>query len=380
MDLQLCVPCLLGLEGIVSDELKRMGMKEVRAENGRVLFRGGLREIAKANICLRSGERVLIELGSFKAATFEELFQGVTAIEWNEFIPVNGAFPVKGHCLDSALMSVPSCQSIIKKAAAEKLKKSCGRQWMEESGAKYQIQFTIMKDQVSIYLDTTGPGLYKRGYRQKGNAAPLRETLAAAIVSLARYRGRELFADPFCGSGTIAIEAALRARNRAPGINRLFDACKWNFPSKIWDDARSEARAGEFSGFYEIWASDIDPESIAIAEGNAKRAGVLTDIRFKVADAAEFSADREGGIMATNPPYGQRIMDKQQAELIYRKFGVAASSLENWNLYILSSHTEFERSFGKSADKKRKLYNGMIKCDLFMYLGNVRRGKPEGRG
>lgn len=380
MDLQLCVPCLLGLEGIVSDELKRMGMGEVKSENGRVLFRGGEMEIARANICLRSGERVLIELGSFEAKTFEELFQGVTAIEWQDFIPDNGEFPVKGHCLDSVLMSVPSCQSIIKKATAEKLKKSYGRQWMEESGAKYQIQFNIMKDKVSIYLDTTGPGLYKRGYRTKGNVAPLRETLAAAIVSLTRYRGKELFTDPFCGSGTIAIEAALRARNRAPGINRKFDSYHWNFSPEVWSEARSQARDSEFSGPYEIWATDIDPESIAIAEDNAKRAGVLEDISFKVADAAEFSADRAGGIIATNPPYGQRVMDKQQAEMIYQKFGRAASKLEDWNLYLLSSHTEFERSFGRKADKKRKLYNGMIKCDLFMFLDNVRGGKPKGQG
>lgn len=375
MDLKLCVPCLLGLEGIVSDELKRMDMKDVRAENGRVLFSGGEYEIAKANICLRSGERVLIELASFKAITFEELFQGVASIQWGDFIPADGIFPVKGHCLDSTLMSVPSCQSIIKKAAADKLKKAYGLQWMGESGSKYQIQFTIMKDQVSIYLDTTGPGLYKRGYRLKGNAAPLKETLAAAMVSISRYRGREFFADPFCGSGTIAIEAALRARNRAPGINRLFDSSKWNIPQKVWDDARFEAKSGEFFGDYEIWASDIDPESVEIAKDNAKRAGVLKDIRFKVADAAEFATDRAGGIIVTNPPYGQRIMEKDQAEQIYRQFGKTALNLNSWNIYILSSHTEFERSFGKKADKKRKLYNGMIKCDLFMYLNNIRRGR-----
>lgn len=377
MELQMCVPCLLGIEGIVADELKRMGMSGVRAENGRVLFQGGEHEIAKANICLRSGERVLIELGSFAAPTFEELFQGVCAIEWDEFINRDGAFPVKGHCLDSVLMSVPSCQSIIKKAVAEKLKKAYGIQWMEESGAKYQIQFSIMKDKAKIYLDTTGPGLYKRGYRLKGNAAPLRETLAAAMVSLSRYRGREFFADPFCGSGTIAIEAALRARNMAPGINRLFDACKWNFAPGVWDDARSEARAAEFSGDYEIYAADIDRDAIEVARDNARRAGVSDDINFDVADAANFASDRPNGIVVANPPYGQRIMEARQAEEIYRNFGVAASRLDGWNLYILSSHTEFERSFGKTADKKRKLYNGMIKCDLFMYLNNLGRGNKK---
>lgn len=368
MELKLCVPCLLGLEGLVSSELKRLDMKDVSAENGRVLFKGGYGEIAKSNISLRTGERVLIELSSFPATTFEELFQGVSAIEWGDYIPEDGEFPVKGHCLSSTLMSVPSCQSIIKKASAEKLKSTYGIGWMEESGAKYQIQFTIMKDQVSIYLDTTGPGLYKRGYRLKGNAAPLKETLAAAMVSLSRYRGRELFADPFCGSGTIAIEAALKARNRAPGIKRLFDACKWDMPQRVWDNAREEAREAEFRGDYEIIASDIDPESIEIAKDNAERAGVSDDITFNVADAADFATARAGGILVTNPPYGQRIMEQSQAEQIYRRFGKAASSLEDWKLYILSSHTEFERAFGKTADKKRKLYNGMIKCNLFMYL------------
>jgi len=345
-----------------------MKMRDVCAENGRVLFKGGYEEIAKANISLRTGERVLIEMASFHAATFEELFQGVLAIQWGDYIPEDGEFPVKGHCLSSILMSVPSCQSIIKKAAAEKLKSTYGIGWMDESGAKYQIQFTIMKDQVSIYLDTTGPGLYKRGYRLKGNAAPLKETLAAAMVSISRYRGRELFADPFCGSGTIAIEAALKARNRAPGINRLFDACEWGIPQRVWDDARQEAVAAEFHGDYEIIASDIDPKSTQIAKENAIRAGVSDDITFTVADAAEFNPGAARGILVTNPPYGQRIMEASQAEQVYRKFGKAVSSLEDWKLYILSSHTEFERTFGKTADKKRKLYNGMIKCNLFIYL------------
>lgn len=369
MDLQLCVPCLFGLESLVADELKRMNMKDVLAENGRVLFKGGDNEIARSNISLRTGERVLIELGSFRAETFEELFQGVTAIEWGDYIPRGGEFPVKGHCLNSKLMSVPSCQSIIKKAAAEKLKKAYGTGWMEENGAKYQIQFTVMKDRANIYLDTTGIGLYKRGYRLQGNAAPLKETLAAAMVSLSRYRGKELFADPFCGSGTIAIEAALKARNRAPGIRRLFDACKWEGMSqKVWSEAREAAKAAEFRGDYQIIASDIDKESIEIAKANAERAGVSEDISFTVADAADFAPGRPGGILVSNPPYGNRILEKTQAEQIYRKFGNATGNLDSWKMYILSSHTEFERTFGRTADKKRKLYNGMIKCDLYMYL------------
>ena len=231
------------------------------------------------------------------------------------------------------------------------------------------IRFSIMKDQVSLCLDTSGEGLHKRGYRPAHNAAPLRETLAAAMVNLSRYRGRDDFADPFCGSGTIPIEAALIAKNRAPGLNRHFAAMDWRTLSpSVWQREREEAAAREFHGDYRILGTDIDPKAIAIAKANAERAGVADIVRFEVADAARFDRKTQRGVLVTNPPYGERIGEKEEAEKLYRAFGEAYRALENWQLYLLSSHTEFERCFGREADKKRKLYNGMIKCDLFMYF------------
>ena len=369
MDFKLCVPCLLGLEGPISDELKRLDMANVTAENGRVYFTGDENAVASANINLRIGERVLVELGRFKAETFEELFQGVKAIRWEDIIPRDGSFPVKGYSLNSKLFSVSDCQKIIKKAIVERLKSVYGIEWFPEIAESYQVQFSIMKDNVSICLDTSGEGLHKRGYRPAHNAAPLKETMAAAMVKLSRYRGRDDFADPFCGSGTIPIEAALIARNIAPGINRSFSAMNWRiFDRRIWAQARDAARDREFHGNYNIVGSDIDPKAIAIARENAERAGVADVIRFEVADAAAFDRRTERGVIVTNPPYGERIMEKEQAEQLYRSFGEAYRKTANWQLYLLSSHTEFERCFGRTADKKRKLYNGMIKCDLFMYL------------
>lgn len=369
MNFKLCVPCLLGLEGPIADELRRMDMENVAAENGRVYFTGDEAAVAKANINLRIGERVLIELGRFTALSFEELFQGVKSIRWEDIIPRDGAFPVKGYSLDSKLFSVSDCQKIIKKAIVERLKGVYGIEWFSESAETYQVQFSIMKDSVSICLDTSGEGLHKRGYRPAHNAAPLKETMAAAMVKLSRYRGRGDFLDPFCGSGTIPIEAALIARNIAPGLNRSFAAMNWrSFDRTLWAQAREEARAKEFHGDYSIVGADIDPAAIAIARENAERAGVADVVRFEIADATAFDRRTERGVIVTNPPYGERIMEKEQAEQLYREFGARWRESENWQLYLLSSHTEFERCFGKTADKKRKLYNGMIKCDLFMYF------------
>ena len=366
---KLCVPCLLGLEGPIADELRRMKMQDVQNENGRVYFTGGAKEIAKANINLRIGERVLLELGRFKAETFDELFECTKALPWEMLIPKDAAFPVKGYSLNSKLFSVSDCQKIIKKAIVERLKSVYGIEWFSETAETYQIQFSIMKDVASLCIDTSGSGLHKRGYRPAHNAAPLKETMAAAMVKLSRYRGRDDFCDPFCGSGTIPIEAALIAKNRAPGLNRDFTAMNWSiFDRSVWQQARDEARSKEFHGDYNIVGSDIDPKVIEIARENARRAGVDDVVRFEVADATKFDRRTERGVIVTNPPYGERIMEKQQAEELYRGFGRAWLASENWQLYLLSSHTEFERCFGKTADKKRKLYNGMIKCDLFMYF------------
>ena len=368
--LQFAIPTLFGLEGICADEVRRLDLPQVRAENGRVLCAGEARDLPRLNLALRTGERVLLVLGTFPARDFEALFEGTRALPWERFIPREGQFPVKGHSLNSALHSVPACQSIVKKAIAARLGSKYGLTTLPETGALYQVQFSIMGDEAALMLDTSGPGLHKRGYRAQGVAAPLRETLAAGLVLLSRYRGRDPLCDPFCGSGTIPIEAALIARNRAPGLNRSFSAQKWSWlDKKHWLDAAGEAIDREFDGDYEIWGGDIDPEAVELARHNAQLAEVEDIVRFDVDDATRFHWGGLYGRVVTNPPYGERVMERREAEELYRAFGKAWDKLpEGWKLYLLSSHTEFERTFGKRADKKRKLYNGMLKCDLFMYL------------
>ena len=367
--LELAVPTLLGLEGLCADELRRLGLSDVRAENGRVLCAARPADIPRVNLNLRTGERALVLLGSFPAGDFDALFEGVRALPWEDFLPRDAAFPVKGHCLNSALHAVPACQSIVKKAVAARLGAKYGLEQLPETGSLHQIQFAIMKDTASLYLDTTGAGLHKRGYRAVGVVAPLRETLAAAMVMLSKYRGRDPFCDPFCGSGTIAIEAALIAKNRAPGLDRSFSAQKWGFvPASAWMEAADEAMDKEFDGEYDIWGGDIDPKAVSIARSNAEKAGVEDLVRFEVADALSFRREAPYGRIVTNPPYGERIMEKKEAEELYRGFGRAFRDLpDGWTLSLLSSHTEFERTFGRNADRKRKLYNGMLKCDLFLY-------------
>ncbi len=368
MELKLCAPCLFGLEGPLGNELRHMGMENVSPENGRVRFTSDESGLALANIRSRFGERILLELGSFDAVTFDQLFQGVAALPLESFIPKNGAFPVKGWSLDSALHSVPDCQKIVKKAAAERLGRVYGAAWLPEDGPVYQLQFSLLKDRAVIYLDTSGVGLHKRGYRPAQVAAPLRETLAAAMVDIAGYRGRGDFCDPFCGSGTIAIEAALAAKNRAPGLLRSFAAERWSWlDAAVWEQARTRARDLEFHGDYSIFASDIDPRAVEISRANAQRAGVGDIVSISQADARGFDRPTQRGVIVTNPPYGQRLMEKREAEALYADFGAAYRGASGWRLCLLSSHTEFERSFGASASKRRKLYNGMIKCDLYIY-------------
>ena len=368
------VPCLFGLEGLAGDELRRLNIENVRVENGRVLFSGGADAMARANICLRTGERVLLILAEFEARSFEELFQGVYRTNLEDFIPKDGQFPVKGHCLNSQLMSVPDCQAIIKKAASKRLGEKYGVNWMPETGIKYQLQFAIMNDKVTLYLDTTGPGLHKRGYRAVGNEAPLRETLAAAMVQLTRYRGREFLWDPFCGSGTICIEAAMIARNKAPGMYRRFmaEAYPW-VPAEIWGQVREEAKSKEFNGNYRILGSDNDPKCVSLAMANAKKAGVGNIIEFRDGDATKMSLPAPEGILICNPPYGQRMLEQQSAQRLYQAFGRHVKFADGWKKYIITSEPEFEHYFGRRADKKRKLYNGMIKCDYYMYTENKRK-------
>ena len=375
--MEFSVPCLFGLEGLTGDELRRLDMANVRVENGRVLFSGDSRALAKANVCLRTGERVLIVLADFRATTFEELFQGVYNTPLEAYIPKDGAFPVKGHCLNSTLMSVPDCQAIVKKAASRRLGEKYGISWLPETGAKYQLQFSLMNDRAQLFLDTSGPGLHKRGYRANANDAPLRETLAAAMVILTRYRGRELLWDPFCGSGTIPIEAAMIAKNKAPGAYRRFsaEAFAWMDP-KLWGEVRTEAKDREFHGNYRILGSDNDPKCVSLAMANARKAGLGDLIDFRDGDATKLSLPCDEGILICNPPYGQRMMEQQSAQRLYAALGRHLKFADGWKKYVITSEPEFEHYFGKRADKKRKLYNGMIKCDYYMYLGPRQKGKP----
>ena len=371
-----CVPCLFGLEGIAGEELRRLKLENVRVENGRVLFSADESGIARANIGLRTGERVLLVLADFEATTFEQLFQGVYHAPLEDYIPANGVFPVKGHCLSSQLMSVPDCQAIIKKAASRRLGEKYGITWLPEDGEKYQLQFSMMNNRCQLYLDTSGPGLHKRGYRAIGNDAPLRETLAAAMVMLTKYRGRELVWDPFCGSGTIPIEAALIAKNRAPGLRRRFAAEKFNWMNEtIWQQARGEAMDREFKGNYRIIGSDNDPKCVSLSMANARKACVADCIDFRDGDATKMSLPGQEGILICNPPYGQRMMEQQSAQRLYGALGRHLKFADGWKKYIITSEPEFEHYFGRRANKKRKLYNGMIKCDYYMFTENKRKQK-----
>ncbi|MBP5167419.1 MAG: class I SAM-dependent RNA methyltransferase [Oscillospiraceae bacterium] len=375
----LCAPCLFGLEGLVADELRRMGCENVRAETGRVLFDGDERALVRANLLLRTAERVYILVGEFHAGSFDELFEGVKALPWEKYIDRSGQFPVRGSSLDSALHSLPDCQKIIKKAAAVRLASKYGLQRLPESGELFQIRFSLLKDRASIYLDTSGVSLHKRGWRPNSNLAPLRETLAAAIVKLSRYKGRELFTDPFCGSGTIAIEAALAALNRAPGLSRGFAAEKWPcIPSALWKEERDAARAAEYRGEYRIIAGDIDPAAIDVARDNARRAGVDKYITFSVADALKTPLPPGRGILATNPPYGERLLDAAAADSLYRAMGRLWRDADDWNIYVLTSSLDFEKSFGRRAVKRRKLYNGMIQCQLYQYFAPASKNRKGG--
>ena len=367
--LEFVIPCLLGLESLVGDEVKKLGLSDVRVENGRVLCRGKARDIARLNINLRCGARVILVLHRFRATDFEALFQGVRAVKWEDWIPREGEFPVVGYSINSTLHSVPACQSIVKKAVVDRLSAAYGIAQFPETGRRYQVRFSIMKDEVTVGLDTSGEGLYKRGYRAHGVAAPLKETLAAAMVKLSHYNGRDPFCDPFCGSGTIAIEAALIARNRAPGLNRGFSAQHWAMLDKgVWLDAADEAMDNEFHGKYEIWGGDIDPDAVALSRHNAELAEVDDIVKFEVDDAARFHWGGLYGRVVTNPPYGERLLEREEAGALYGAFGKAMDKLpDTWRVYVLSSHPDFERCYGRFADKKRKLYNGMLKCDLFMY-------------
>ncbi len=373
----LCIPCLFGLEGLVGDELRRLGLEQVRVEDRRVYFTGGADAIARSNLFCRMGERVMVQLARFEVHSFEDLYQGVKAVPLEAFIPRDGAFPVKGYSLSSQLHSVPDCQSIVKKAAVDRLGGHYGLAWLPETGSTFQLRFSIMKDICELFLDTSGQSLHKRGYRAVGNDAPLHETMAAAMVTLARYRGRDFFWDPFCGSGTIVIEAALIAMNRAPGLHRSFAAQSWPaIPPEIWKQAREEAKDREFHGSYRLLGSDIDSKSLGIAISNAKKAGVDQLIEFREADATRLSLPSDRGTIVCNPPYGERMLEQKAAQRLYRAMGKHWRFADGWSKYIISSDPEFEFFYGSKSEKKRKLYNGRLQCNVYMYYSSKPKENP----
>lgn len=367
---ELIAPCLFGVEGILADELKRIGAENVRAENGRVLFSGDEAMIAAANINSRFAERIMLNLGSFKALTFTELFDGVKGIPLEDYIGKDDAFPVKGWSLNSQLHSIPDCQSIIKKAAVERLKSVYRTSWFEETGPVHQLQFSILKDQVTIMLDTTGHGLHKRGYRANSNAAPIKETLAAAMCDLARiYPDTKIF-DPFCGSGTILIEAALMAKKIAPGLRQFFAAERFGFiDESVWRSERQAAMDRILPTVeFEAHGYDIDPTAVKLTLENAKKAGVEKYVSAEVRDIKDFELPEGRTLVITNPPYGERLLDIRAAEQLYKTMGNVFEKEVGKKYYVISPHDEFEKFFGRAPDKKRKLYNGMIKCNLNMYF------------
>ena len=365
--------CLFGLERFVGEEIDALGYKRTDTSDGRVTFEGGIDAIARCNLWLRCAERVYIKMGQFPASSFTELFDGVKALPWENWIGRDDAFPVTGHSIRSALTSIPDCQSIVKKAVVDRLSSEYGVSWFCEEGSKYRVEFFIMNDVATLMIDTSGAPLYKRGYRTETGGAPLRETLACAVAKVSRPREGILFWDPFCGSGTIPIEAALMMTNTAPGLNREFAAEDfYDIDPRVWKDAREEAKSLiKTDTAFEAYASDIDPKMIDITRQNLKRSGMEGHVKTFVKDALTVGKGGMKGSIICNPPYGERLLNPFQARKLYADMGQAFSKLNGWQIYILTAADGFERAYGKKADKIRKLYNGMLKCNLYQYY------KPE---
>ena len=369
--MKLVATCLFGLEKLLGSEIDALGLRRLETIDGRVTFEGEPADVARANINLRLAERIYILLGSFPATSFTELFEGTRALPWEEFVGKYDAFPVKGHAIKSKLFSVPDCQSIVKKAVVERLSSHYGTKWFSEnSGVKYQIEFFIFKDVASLMIDTSGTPLHKRGYRPEAGAAPIRETLAAAIALTARPREDTLFWDPFCGSGTIAIEAAMIATGRAPGLNRGFVGEDFALlPKRLWTDAREEAQAKIITDSkFEAYASDIDEDILDVAYESAVRAGVEEHLNIFAADARTIKKEDRRGTIACNPPYGERLMERREVEALYAEIGRTFGELYPWQIYVITSCENFERLYGRRADKVKKLYNGMIPCNLYEFF------------
>ena len=374
---ELIVPTLFGLEAMVSKELYRLGYDSKKTEDGKVVFDGDYDAVCRANMWLRCGERVLIKVGEFEAKTADDLYEGVKALPWERFIAKDDAFPVKGRTIRSELNSDRNSQIMIKKAIADRLGEKYGISWMPETGVTYQVQFTIIKNIVTLMIDTSGEPLHKRGYRKKANLAPLRETIAAAMVMISYWKFEEPFLDPFCGSGTIPIEAAMFKRNIAPGLMRNF--AFESFPQidkRLLKDFFDEANdVVHIDVSLDITASDIDPYALELTEHNAKAAGVSEFINIKRADAEKIFLDKECGSIITNPPYGERLSDLEECRKLYRQISKSFSRLPKWSYYILTSHEDFEKEFGKRADRRRKIYNGMLRCWMYQYYGNKPKKK-----
>ncbi len=370
MEYKFIATTALGIEGLLADELKRIGLKNVVAENGRVSFFGDANSCAKANIFSRLSERIMLVLGEFSATTFDELFDNVKKIPLENFIGKFDAFPVTGYSLNSELHSIPNCQSIIKKAIVERLKAAYKTDWFLENGSTVKIRFSIIKNKVTVCIDTSGEALHKRGYRAHSNIAPIKETLAAAMCSLARIYPDTLLYDPFCGSGTILIEAALMAKNQAPGLNRKFAGENLSFiGKKAFESARSEAldliiKNPEFKGV----GFDIDPECVNLTKENARKAGVENLVTASVQDVKNLRLPDGRLKVITNPPYGERLLDIKMAEDLYKVMGEVLPNEKGKGYFVISPQDNFEELFCRTADKKRKLYNGMLKCDVYMFF------------
>ena len=371
MTLELVATCLFGLERFLGEEIEALGYKRVDTMDGRVTFIGDERAVFVANLHLRFAERVFIKIGAFKAETFEELFDGTRALAWETFVGREDAFPVSGHSIKSKLFSLPDCQSIIKKAVVERLSDKYGVRWFTEEKVKYKIEFFIFKDIATLMIDTSGVALHKRGYRAVSGIAPLRETLAAAIAAISRPREDVLLWDPFCGSGTVAIEAAMMMTRQAPGLDRSFVCESFAImgDGRIAKEERTKALSQiKHDSCFEAFASDIDKDILEIARQNAEQAGVSDRIRFFEADARKIKKLDRRATIVCNPPYGERLMTHREAEILYREIGETFSKLSPWQIYILTSADRFEAYYGKRADKVRKLYNGMIPCSLYQYF------------
>lgn len=371
--LDLIATAPMGLEAVVARELKDLGYNEIVVENGRVNFKGDLIDICRCNLWLRTSDRILIKMGEFKAVTFDELFEGTKALPWQDWIPVHGEFPVEGRSHKSQLSSVPACQGIVKKAIVEKLKESYRTEWFQENGPRYVIEIILLNDMALLTLDTTGPALHKRGYRKVATEAPLKETMAAALILLSRWNQNPSrpFYDPCCGSGTLPIEAALIAWNIAPGLRRSFNAESWpEIPEKLWQQARDEAiDAAKDDIELNIAGSDIDPAAIEIAQASAKSAGLAKEIKFEVMPASRIRPEGDYGCMITNPPYGERIGEEKEIRRLISQLGRVTAELPTWSFFAITPTKQFEHDFGRKADKRRKLFNGRIECQYLQYLG-----------